>query len=128
MATGSPSPSKTRTDSHRRFRQNMFTARNACFAFFTALALAVFWAPLSMLIRFSFQQEQYSHIILVPLISASLFFLCRNRIFAHVEARWGAGLGLLFAGTLFYSFAHRYSASSSENDRLSIEILAVVTI
>lgn len=106
----------------------MFTARNACFAFFTASALGVFWAPLSMLIRFSFQQEQYSHMILIPLISASLLFLERKRIFSHVETRWDAGLGLLFGGTLFYPFAQRYSALWSENDQLSIQILAVVVI
>src|SRR2546425_10858860 len=93
------------------------TARSACFAVFVGLILAAFWAPLSMLIRFSFQQEHYSHIILVPLVSASLLFLERKRIFLHVETRWVPGVGLLFAGALFYW--HPYSASPSENDQLS---------
>jgi len=81
-----------------------------------------------MLARFSFQQEQYSHIILVPLVSASLFFLERKRIFSHVEARWGAGLGLLFSGALIYWFGQRHSASASENDQLFIAIVPLVVI
>src|SRR5207247_1605205 len=102
--------------------------RSACFAVFVGLTLAAFWAPLSTLIRFSFQHEHYSHIILVPLVSASLFFLERNRIFLHVETRWGAGLGLVFAGALLYWFGQRHLASSSENDQLAIAIFSAVVI
>ena len=43
--------------------------RSVLFAFVVALTLAVFWAPLEMLLRFSFRGEQYSHIVLIPLIS-----------------------------------------------------------
>src|SRR2546427_10856634 len=81
-----------------------------------------------MLIRFSFQQEHYSHIILVPLVSASLFFLERKRIFSHVETCWRAGLGSLFTGALLYWFGQRHFISSSENDRLAISIFSVVVI
>jgi len=81
-----------------------------------------------MLIRFSFQQELYSHTILLPLITTSLVVLERKRIFSHVETRWGVGLGLLVAGAVFYWFGQRYSASSSENDQLAIAIFSVVVI
>ena len=104
------------------------TVRTACFAVLVGLMLAAFWAPLSMLIGFSFQHEHYSHIILVPLVSASLFLLERGRIFLHVETRWGAGLGLVFAGALLYWFGQRHLASSSENDQLAIAIFSVVVI
>src|SRR2546430_1647824 len=104
------------------------TARSACFAVLVCLTLAAFWTPLSTLIRFSFQHEHYSHIILVPLVSASLFFLERGRIFLHVETRWGTGLGLVFAGALLYWFGRRHLASSSENDQLAIAIFSVLVI
>ncbi len=81
-----------------------------------------------MLIGFSFQHEHYSHIILVPLVSASLFWRDRKRIFSHVETCWGAGLGLLFAGALFYWFGQRHSASGSENDQFAIAMFSVVVI
>ena len=102
--------------------------RTACFALLVGSMLAAFWAPLSMLIRLSFQDEQYSHILLVPPVSAALFFLERRRIFSHVQTRWGIGLGLLFAGAVFHWLGLRHSASWSENDRLAIAIFSVVVI
>src|SRR5947207_1423231 len=110
------------------YRMNVFSNRSACFAILLGSTLAVFWAPLSRLIRFSFQQEHYSHIILIPLLSAAVFSLERKRIFSHVETRWGPGLGLLLAGTLFYWFGRRDSASPSENDQLSIAMLCIVVV
>src|SRR5881296_545864 len=66
------------------YRMNVFSNRSACFAILLGSTLAAFWAPLSRLIRFSFQQEHYSHIILIPLLSAAVFSLERKRIFSHV--------------------------------------------
>ncbi len=64
----------------------------------------------------------------MPLVSASLFILERRRIFSHVETYWAAGLGLLFAGALFYCYGERHSASLSENDQLFIAIFSAVVI
>ena len=102
--------------------------RSALFAFVVALTLAVFWVPLEMLLRFSFRGEQYSHIALIPLISASLFYLERRRIFSRLATQWPAGFGLLSAGILLYWFGLRHSASLSENDRLAIAVFPVVLI
>src|SRR5881409_3476396 len=102
--------------------------RIACFALLVGVMLVAFATPLSRLIRFALQQEQYSHIILVPLISAALFFLERKRIFSHVETRWGMGSGLLVAGAVFHWVGLRHSASSSENDRLAIAIFSALVI
>ena len=102
--------------------------RGAFFAVLVGLTLAAFWAPLSRRIRFSLQQEHYSHIILVPVVSALLVFVERKKIFSHVETCWRAGLGLLFAGALFDWFGHRHSASASQNDYLAIAIFSVVVI
>jgi len=87
--------------------------RSVCFAVLVGSTLWVFWASLTLLARFSFQHEHYSHIILVPLISALLVILERRGIFSHVETCWGAGLGVLFAGGLLYWLGHRYSFSAA---------------
>ena len=104
----------------------MFTKRTVGFASLVAVTLVAFWAPLGMLARFSFQHEHYSHIILIPLVSGSLLFLGRERIFAHAETRWRLGLGLLAAGALVYWFGQRHAAGASANDQLSIAMCAVV--
>src|SRR2546425_12150128 len=82
----------TRTGMFSQLAYRVRLTRGPCFAFVIGLTLATFSAPLSMLIRFSFQQEHYSHIILIPLVSGSLFFLERKRIFSNVETRWGGGV------------------------------------
>ena len=115
-------PAGSRNDS----RDRIF--RSVLFAFIVALTLAMSWAPLEMLLRFSFRGEQYSHIVLIPLISASLFYLERRRIFSHLAAQWPAGFGLLSAGALLYWFGRQHSASLSENDRLAIAVFPVVLI
>jgi exosortase len=100
--------------------------RAACFAAFVGLTVAMFWAPLSRLVQFSFEREHYSHIVLVPAISLWLLAHHRRRIFAHVETRWVAGLGVLVAAGLAHALGQRYLASASENDRLSIAMVALV--
>src|SRR3989441_2754598 len=118
----------TRTGMFSQLAYRVRLTRGPCFAFVIGLTLATFSAPLSMLIRFSFQQEHYSHIILIPLVSGSLFFLERKRIFSNVETRWGVGCGLLFVGGLLYWLGQRHSTSASENDQLSAAIFSVVVI
>jgi len=102
--------------------------RSLYFGLLVSLTLAVFWAPLTTLIHFSSQQEHYSHIILVPLITASLLFLQRKRVFSHVETRWAAGLGVLVAGGLLYWLGQTHAPSASENDRLSTASFSMVVI
>jgi exosortase len=103
-------------------------ARTACFVLLVGLTVAAFWTPLSMLIRFSFLKEEYSHILLLPLVSAALLVLERRRIFSHVETRWAVGSGLLVAGVLFYWLGRRHAAPASQNDQLAIAIFSVLTI
>src|SRR3972149_4127964 len=102
--------------------------RSACFVLFLGLTLALFSAPLTTLIKFSFQQEEYSHVILIPMLSASLLLLERKRMFSRTETQWAVALPLLVTGVLVYSFGQRYSASLSQNDHLSIATLGVVVI
>jgi exosortase len=104
--------------------------RSLCFAVLVCLMLTVFSGILGRLLRFSFafQEGTYSHIILIPLISAFLFLRHRRTIFSHLETRWAAGLGLVFAGALFYSFAQRYSTMRSENDQLFMAMSSLLII
>src|SRR5207244_2090869 len=70
----------------------------------------------------------YSHLLLIPLVSAWLLFLDRRRIFWQVGTHWGAGVGLLFAGALLHWFGHRHAGGLSENDRLAVAIVPILVI
>jgi exosortase len=102
------------------------TARNAWFVGLVAATAVAFAAPLTMLGQLTLQQEHYSHIVLIPAISIFLLLRDRRRIFAQVETRWREGAGVLVGGLLFGLVASRSSALTSENDRLSATILALV--
>ena len=103
-------------------------ARSVCFGALLGVTLAAFWVPLTTLMRLSIERELYSYIVVIPLISAALFFLERRRIFARVETCWSGGLALLLVGALLYGFGRGQLASASENDQLSLAILSGVVI
>src|SRR5260370_42308952 len=48
-------------------------ARTVCFGLFVCMTLVIFRAPLIRLVHFSLENEHYSHIILIPVISGCLF-------------------------------------------------------
>lgn len=104
------------------------TARSAWFVVFVGATVALFWTPLSLLIRLSQQQEHYSHIVLIPLVSAALFVRDRQQIFADVRTQWRTALGALLAAGLLYWLGRGHASSLSENDQLSIVMLAVVVV
>ena len=103
-----------------------FSARGLGFGILIASTLAVFWAPLTTLVRFSFEHEHYSHVILIPLVTAGLLLLERARIFADREANWPIGVELLAAAALLHLFTWNASFAT-ETDRLALTTLALVT-
>lgn len=75
------------------------------FACLTVLALALALPPLLVLLRTRWMSEYYSHIVLVPAVSAYIIFRRRKDMFRGTASfhRWGvaamaAGLGLYVAG------------------------------
>ncbi len=106
----------------------MRVARGVCFTLLVGLTLVVFRTPLSLLLHVAMEREEYSHIVLIPLISVFLLVLDRKRVFAVVGSAWGSGIALLVAGGLLYALGRRYAAPPTENDRLAIAILSLVLI
>src|SRR2546430_14907150 len=114
---------------HERFdTPQTTTARTVCFGLFVCMTLVIFWAPLTRLVRFSLENEHYSHIILIPLISGWLLATKRTTIFARVQTRLAAGIALVLGGGLLYGLGHRYLTSASENDRLSSDMVSIVVV
>src|SRR5262245_65939732 len=74
--------------------------RTACFALLVVATVPAFAAPLATLSRLALQQEHYSHIILIPAISAFLLLRDREKVFAHMETGWREGSAVLVAGLL----------------------------
>lgn len=81
-----------------RARLEPDTWKHCWFLFLAALLVVCFWTDLHALIRFSFGQDEYSHVILIPTISLALILRRSKVVFAR--ARWSIvpGLGLMLFG------------------------------
>ena len=78
------------------------TVRNGLALLLLAAAVACFWQPFLTLYALSQDQEHYSHIILIPLVSLYVLYGKRTAILASRE--WSPVLGgvLIVAGSLGY--------------------------
>jgi exosortase len=65
--------------------------RNLCFLVLATVIVAGLWKELDSLIRFSFREEDYSYIVLIPVISVGLITRQRDLVFSRVG--WGPGVG-----------------------------------
>lgn len=83
------------------------------------------WATLKTLVRFSLESEQYSHILLIPVVCLVLVVLERKAIFG--EARYVPRLGalLVLVGAFAYVAALRFGDPLGENDSLSLKMLCI---
>jgi len=86
---------------------------------FWMASLALFWAPLDALLRLSLENDRYTHILAIPLISVCLVLWKRSTIFA--DKRWYPCLGvpLLGLGMLLY-------VTGLWSRELTVEVLAMI--
>jgi exosortase len=100
--------------------------RNAVFLLLIAGSLLVFAVPLRTLLGFSLEYEHYSHIVLVPLVSAALVYMNRKNIFAQAQWSIAAGMGLMGPGIAVFIVARTLTTSWSVNDSLSLSFAGIV--
>jgi len=104
------------------------TAHDLRFALFSVLSLVLFRAPLGTLISLSLRDDRYSHVLLIPLISASLVYLQRKRVFNRPSYCPSKGIPLLAVGMLLFYLAQEQFPALSADDRLSVVVLAIVLV
>jgi exosortase len=96
------------------------------FAAFALASLALFWVPLNQLVSLSLDDQRYSHIILIPVLSAFFFYRERHQIFSRIAFRPWPGLPFLAAALALYGLLALRVVNPSPNYTLSITMLAVV--
>lgn len=95
---------------------------------FMLVTMAAFAAPLEALLRLSYDNDSYSHIVLIPLISGLLIYFERRKIFACVQYNPGAGAMALLAGLACVYAGREHLWASSGTNPLTITTLAIVLI
>lgn len=100
--------------------------RHISFFLFNILVLIVFFVPLKELFTSSFNNELYSHIILIPFVSGYFIFTERRTIFSSSGYSIMPGIILIITSIIFYVFGLSYGVDLNENDYLSLMILSAV--
>jgi exosortase len=102
------------------------TGRNALFLLFVGLSILMFYAPLKLLMKSSLENELYSHIVLIPFVSAYLAYTERGRIFRESAASVLPGSILILAGIVCYFVGRELGPGLETNDFLSVMTFAAV--
>ena len=103
-------------------------ARHALFALLMAASAVLFWQPLRSLVNVCTGSEEYSYILLIPVMVLGLFYLEYRTIFKHLRYSMGAGTIVVLGGLLVMGSGALLSNQFSADSRLSTEILGLVTI
>src|ERR1700722_4802325 len=104
------------------------TAHHLWFALFSILSLLAFGGSLGGLVRLAAQDDRYSHVLLIPVITMSLVYLRRRRIFASPRFCPSKSAPLLVIGIALYYLAQNQLAALNSNDHLSVVVLAMVLV
>jgi len=100
------------------------TTRDLLFLAFTLGVLLLWSGPLIKLMSLSRKSELYSHIVLIPFVSAYFFWTKREKIFAEPAYSILGGLPLIAAGLLLYGVGYGAGSRLNENDAMSMLIFA----
>jgi exosortase len=98
------------------------------FASFALASVALFWMPLHQLVSLSLDDQRYSHLILIPVISAFFMYRERRRIFSRIAFHPRAGLPFLAAALAVYGLLALRVVQAPPNYALSITVLAIVLV
>jgi exosortase len=78
---------------------------HVCFAGLLLLGAAAYFLPIGTLAKLVFENETYSHITLIPLVSIFLLVIQRKTIFAETVRKPAAGVAVCAGGLVFYGLA-----------------------
>ncbi len=93
---------------------------------FWLISLILFWAPLTTLAALSLGDDRYTHLILIPFLSAGVIYVDRQRIFGAPANSLRVGLPLVALGISLYFLTELPALSGPY--RLPVLILGLVVI
>jgi len=91
-----------------------------------ALSLAIFWRPGVMLVHHALANDNASHILLIPFISAWLIFQKRRQILVRKSCDWGAAAGLFALTVAVFGWTLHSVAQWSPGNSLASYAVALV--
>ena len=92
--------------------------RKILFIIILLLGFIVYFNPLRALIELSFNNQLYSHFLLIPVVSIFFLVVNRKRIFSEIGHAPAVGLGVVAAGLVSYVTGLLWIEQLSQNDFL----------
>ena len=92
------------------------------------LSLAFFWRPCIALVRFSLANDNASHVVLIPFLSAWLIYIAKNKIFRLVFFDYSLAGALLGISAVAYIWTWHSAARWTQADMLAGYVLALVFV
>lgn len=100
--------------------------RNVFFLVFNLLALVLYYTPMRDLFIASQDNELYSHIILIPLVSGYFIYLQRKALFSDTRYAFTPGIILIMLGGTLYLLGMTQEPRLNQNDYLSLMTFSAV--
>ncbi len=119
-----------RSDPYKHWRElwARLAPRDLWFVLFSMFSLVLFQAPLRSLVALSFRDARYSHALLIPIISVSLVYLQRKRIFTRPQYCCSKPVPLVAVGIGLFYLTQKQLFPLNSNDRLSVVVLAIILV
>lgn len=95
------------------------------FGFWLACSAAVSWKALGSLLSYSLGNDDASHVLLIPFISAWLVFLDRGRIFRHLSSDVAVSVPLAILGILSVMWSSPAKLRSPSAGALGLVLLCI---
>ncbi len=105
---------------------NIRTKQHRLFLFFNILALALYSSPLRNLLINSLDNQLYTHIPLIPLVSGTLFYLKRKVIFCTTKYAFTPGIFLALLAGILYFLGMTQVLQLNQNDYFSLMTFSAV--
>jgi len=96
------------------------------FGIFVLASVVPFWAPLHRLVSLSLDDRRYSHLILIPAISAFFLYRERGKIFRRITFGPAVGLPFLAVALAMYGLLALRIVHVPASSILSVTMLAIV--
>jgi exosortase len=104
------------------------TEHHLWFLGLSILSFALFRLPLATLLSVSFLDDRYTHVLVIPLISACLVYFGRKSIFVEPRYCLSWGVPLLLLGVVFFWMIQRSVSFSDQNDYLFCAVFSLVCV
>jgi exosortase len=103
--------------------------RNLLFLCFNIIVVIIFYTPLKELVTLSLlYKPDYSHVVLIPFVSAYFVYVKRQEVFSNVEYSFNIGSLLILAGFLLSGIGWSKKMMFHQNDYLSLMTFTALII